>query len=116
MNLYALLGLIFVAGISLGIGVGFYLASNLFTANHKAEIDRLSNMLSHGRPDAPKAERFNTPPPVELRAMRMIERDTQSAAATRLQEMYKDRGLELSFDDALLQVKRLANGEAPIPA
>lgn len=121
MNQYALLYAVGIASLSLGIGLGFFLASRLFTEVHRAEIARLSNMMLHGRPDAPKATRLPTPEPVELRARKMIrsaevvEAERLTKAATKLQEMYQERGLTLTDEDALMQVQRMSNGEAPVP-
>lgn len=113
MNLYFLLLIAMLAGVGLGFAGGMMIERRVSALIHEGEMQRLVNLLTIGVIE-PKAERMPQPPSAEKRALSMITEDRIANAAAVIIDKYKEKGMTISEEEAMLQARAMLAGRSPL--
>jgi hypothetical protein len=114
VNWYALLGIVFVAGILLGFVIGQETYRRLAEPRHVRELERLANLLRYGQAELPQAVKMPGPPDAVRVLHKKIHDDRVNNAAAVIMDAYKEKGLTISEEEARLQVESMIAGRAPV--
>lgn len=116
MNLYVLMGLALLGGVALGFSIGQEVARRVMEPHHLAELKRMAILLQYGTLTLEPARKLEGPPDAMQRAQKRIHDDKVKNGTAVILQMYKDKGLQISEEEARLQVEAMIAGRDPISA
>jgi hypothetical protein len=105
----------FTIGIFGGIIAGAVLATKTLTKMHLGEMERFGNMMTIGVPQVAEPEIVGADPDAAARVRAQIHKDRVDNGVAVLQQRYRDQGMTLSDEEAVIQVEAMLSGRSPVP-
>lgn len=108
--------ILFLAGLCLGWAIGQEVTRRIMEPHHLAELKRMATLLQYGSLTLEPSRRFEGPPDAMQRAQKRIHDDKVKNGTAVIVDLYKQKGLTISEEEARLQVEAMLAGKDPLSA